>query len=212
MHMLAAIDLGGTHCRFARFAATPRGLDLEAVETCPTAGLQDSDTVLQQWESCLHTPLSRVAALVIGVAGPVQDGLRARLSNAPLRIDLNAVMPQFGLRRARVVNDFVCEACACLTRVGERSLHLLGPADIPCPSHRSPGEAPAPVAVLGAGTGLGSGCAGRPCRQSPGIRPLPFWGGKKRTSRSLPVNGWDGHCCVLMMWSRGAVWPCCTTF
>ena len=35
MHMLAAIDLGGTHCRFARFAATPRGLDLEAVETCP---------------------------------------------------------------------------------------------------------------------------------------------------------------------------------
>ena len=41
MHMLAAIDLGGTHCRFARFAATPRGLDLEAVETCPTAGLQD---------------------------------------------------------------------------------------------------------------------------------------------------------------------------
>lgn len=157
MHMLAAIDLGGTHCRFARFAATPRGLDLEAVETCPTAGLQDSDTVLQQWESCLHTPLSRVAALVMGVAGPVQDGLRARLSNAPLRIDLNAVMPQFGLRRARVVNDFVCEACACLTRVGERSLHLLGPADIPCPSHRSPGEAPAPVAVLGAGTGLGSG-------------------------------------------------------
>ncbi|WP_418503685.1 glucokinase, partial [Desulfovibrio sp.] len=126
MHMLAAIDLGGTHCRFARFAATPRGLDLEAVETCPTAGLQDSDTVLQQWESCLHTPLSRVAALVMGVAGPVQDGLRARLSNAPLRIDLNAVMPQFGLRRARVVNDFVCEACACLTRVGERSLHLLG--------------------------------------------------------------------------------------
>ena len=122
MHMLAAIDLGGTHCRFARFAATPRGLDLEAVETCPTAGLQDSDAVLQQWESCLHTPLSRVAALVMGVAGPVQDGLRARLSNAPLRIDLNAVMPQFGLRRARVVNDFVCEACACLTRVGERSI------------------------------------------------------------------------------------------
>ena len=144
MNMLAAIDLGGTHCRFARFAATPRGLDLEAVETCPTAGLRDSDAVLQQWESCLHTSLSRVAALVMGVAGPVQDGLRARLSNAPLRIDLNAVMPHFGLRRARVVNDFVCEACACLTRVGERSLHLLGPADIPCPSHRSPGEAPAP--------------------------------------------------------------------
>ena len=157
MNMLATIDLGGTHCRFARFAVTARGLALEAVETCPTARLQDGSAVLAQWESCLHTPLSQVAALVMGVAGPVQDGLRARLSNAPLRIDLNAAMPQFGLRRARVVNDFVCEACACLTRVGERSRHLLGPADIPCPSHRSSGGALAPVAVLGAGTGLGSG-------------------------------------------------------
>ena len=157
MNMLATIDLGGTHCRFARFTATARGLELDAVETCPTAGLQDSGAILEQWENSLHTPLSQVAALVMGVAGPVQDGLRARLSNAPLRIDLGAVMPQFGLRRARVVNDFVCEACACLTRVGERSLHLLGPADLPCPSQRSPEETLAPVAVLGAGTGLGSG-------------------------------------------------------
>ena len=157
MSMLAAIDLGGTHCRFARFTATPRGPALDAVETCPTADLQDSGAILEQWENCLHTPLSQVAALVMGVAGPVQDGLRARLSNAPLQIDLKAVMPHFGLRRARVVNDFVCEACACLTRVGERSRHLLGPADLPCPAHRSPREALAPVAVLGAGTGLGSG-------------------------------------------------------
>ena len=157
MNMLATIDLGGTHCRFARFTVTAWGLVLDAVETCPTARLQDSVALLERWESCLHTPLSQVAALVMGVAGPVQDGLRARLSNAPLRIDLKAVMPQFGLRRARVVNDFVCEACACLTRVGERSRHLLGPADMPCPSRRSPGEALAPVAVLGAGTGLGSG-------------------------------------------------------
>jgi glucokinase len=89
---------GGTHCRFARFAVTARGLALEAVETCPTARLQDGSAVLAQWESCLHTPLSQVAALVMGVAGPVQDGLRARLSNAPLRIDLNAAMPQFGPR------------------------------------------------------------------------------------------------------------------
>ncbi len=157
MNMPATNDLGGTHCRFARVTVTAWGRVLDAVETCPTARLQDSVALLERWESCLHTPLSQVAALVMGVAGPVQDGLRARLSNAPLRIDLKAVMPQFGLRRARVVNDFVCEACACLTRVGERSRHLLGPADMPCPSRRSPGEALAPVAVLGAGTGLGSG-------------------------------------------------------
>ena len=157
MNMLATIDLGGTHCRFARFTVTARGLALDAVETCPTARLKDSDAVLEQWEKRQHTSLSQVAALVMGVAGPVLDGLTARLSNAPLRVDLKTAMPRFGLRRARVVNDFVCEACACLTRIGERSRHLLGPADMPCPSRRSAGEAPAPVAVLGAGTGLGAG-------------------------------------------------------
>ena len=77
MNMLAAIDLGGTHCRFARFTVTARGLDLDAVERCPTAGLQDSDAVLQQWESCLHTPLSQVAALVMGLARRIPHGRRA---------------------------------------------------------------------------------------------------------------------------------------
>ena len=125
MNMLATIDLGGTHCRFARFTVTARGLALDAVETCPTARLKDSDAVLEQWEKRQHTSLSQVAALVMGVAGPVPDGLTARLSNAPLRVDLKTAMPRFGLRRARVVNDFVCEACACLTRIGERSRHLL---------------------------------------------------------------------------------------
>lgn len=119
MHMLAAIDLGGTHCRFARFAATPRGLDLEAVETCPTAPA--CRTVIRSCSSgkAVCTPRchgwQRWSWALPGLCRMVW---RARLSNAPLRIDLNAVMPQFGLRRARVVNDFVCEACACLTRVG----------------------------------------------------------------------------------------------
>ena len=212
MNMLATIDLGGTHCRFARFTVTARGLALDAVETCPTARLKDSDAVLEQWEKRQHTSLSQVAALVMGVAGPVPDGLTARLSNAPLRVDLKTAMPRFGLRRARVVNDFVCEACACLTRIGERSRHLLGPADMPCPSRRSAGEAPAPVAVLGAGTGLGTtgGCAGCPCRQRPGIRLLPFWDGKRRHSRSLPGSSLGGRCCGPMTSSRGGGWPCCT--
>ena len=62
MNMLATIDLGGTHCRFARFAVTAHGLALEAVETCPTARLQDGSAVLAQWEKlpayphCLRSP------------------------------------------------------------------------------------------------------------------------------------------------------------
>ena len=112
MNMLATIDLGGTHCRFARFTVTARGLALDAVETCPTARLKDSDAVLEQWEKRQHTSLSQVAALVMGVAGPVPDGLTARLSNAPCGWIGNR---HAALRPAscQVVNDFVCEACAC---------------------------------------------------------------------------------------------------
>lgn len=155
MNVFAAIDLGGTHCRFARFRETPHGLELEAVEQCATAELQDSDAVLEAWEQTLQMPLAAVSALVMGVAGPVQDAQRARLSNAPLRIDLRGAAPRFGLRCCRVVNDFVCEACACLTAVGTRSRHLLGPEVAPPASRQQAG--PAPVAVLGAGTGLGTG-------------------------------------------------------
>lgn len=186
MSLLAAIDLGGTHCRLACFTVTARGLELEAVTTCPTAGLEDGSAVLSRWEAQLHLPLARVTALVMGVAGPVRDGLTARLSNAALTVDLGAAMPRFGLRLARVVNDFVCEACACLTPVGAGARHLLGPADVPCPASCPTADAPAPVAVLGAGTGLGTGwlvpytVGGRLCWQAlpseAGHQAFPFLG------------------------------------
>ncbi len=155
MKVLAAIDMGGTHCRFARFRETSKILELEAVEQCATAELKSTEDVLEQWEQRLHSTLSGVDALVMGVAGPVQGTMRARLSNAPLQIDLNEIARRFGVRVCKVVNDLVCEAYACLTPVGAHALHVLYP-ELSLADHGETSEF-FPVAVLGVGTGLGTG-------------------------------------------------------
>ena len=155
MTLLAAIDLGGTHCRFARFRKNAQMLELEEVAQCSTAELSDTEAVLERWEQTMSTSLSAVDVLIMGVAGPVQGNFQARLSNAPLQIDLRGAPARFGVRICRVVNDFVCEAYSCLSPAGSCSVHLLGP-DISFPV--SSGQAdPAPMAVLGAGTGMGTG-------------------------------------------------------
>ena len=46
MNMLATIDLGGTHCRFARFTVTARGLALDAEqELCMAYALRKAAEV-----------------------------------------------------------------------------------------------------------------------------------------------------------------------
>ena len=155
MTLLAAIDLGGTHCRFARFRKNAQTLELEEVVQCSTVELADTEAVLERWEQAMHTSLSAVDVLVMGVAGPVRGAFQARLSNAPLQIDLRGAPARFGVRICRVVNDFVCEAYSCLSPAGARSVHLLGPEiSLPVISAKTD---PEPIAVLGAGTGLGTG-------------------------------------------------------
>ncbi|WP_298069539.1 glucokinase [uncultured Mailhella sp.] len=176
MRLFAAIDLGGTHCRFAKFRETPRRLELEAVEQCATAELKRTESVLEKWEQTLHTKLSAVDALVLGVAGPVRDPLHARLSNAPLEIDLRNAASRFGIKTCCVVNDFVCEAYACLTPAGERSLPVLG-TELPL-LLAAESEA-VPVAVLGSGTGLGTSWL------------VPYRDAGKQRWRALPAEA--GH-------------------
>lgn len=177
MKTLAAIDLGGTHCRFARFRKSPRALELEAVEQCCTAELKESADLLARWEKSLHSSLSNTDALVIGVAGPVQGDLQAHLSNAPLQIDLSEATTRFGVKACRVVNDFVCEAYAALTPIGAQALRIFGPKASLITDNRE--LEPAPMAVLGAGTGLGTGLL------------VPYRDAGKRRWKALPSE--SGH-------------------
>lgn len=183
--MLAVMDIGGTQCRLARFGEDGPQPELEAVQVRATADMPDTDALLRAWEEALTTPLSAARALVMGVAGPVSPEGAARLSNAALTVDPRAVSARFGLRRCLVVNDFVTEAWACLTPAGAGAVRLFGPCR-PAPTAADGPEA-GPVAVLGAGTGLGAAwlvpgrdAAGRPCRRAfPsefGHAPFPFEG------------------------------------
>ena len=183
--MLAVMDIGGTQCRLARFREEASGLVLEAVKVRATAELPDTDTLLRAWEEALDAPLSSARALVMGVAGPVGPEGVARLSNAALTVNPRTAPGRFGVRRCVVVNDFITEAFACLTPVGARAVRLFGP-EAPAPADADGPEA-GPVAVLGAGTGLGTAwlvpgrdATGRPCRQALasefGHAPFPFEG------------------------------------
>ncbi len=170
--MLAVMDIGGTHCRLARFREEAAGPELEAVVVRPTADMADTAALLRAWEDGLGAPLSAARALVMGVAGPVGPDGGARLSNAALTVEPRTAA-RFGVRRCRVVNDFIAEACACLTPVGAHAVRLFEPETPPPADDDGPDAGP--VAVLGAGTGLGTAwlVPGRDATGRPRRMPLP---------------------------------------
>ena len=154
MACLASIDLGGTHCRLARFDLCHGQLRLVSCSVCLTTEVRDTADLLRRWAVTQDCVLQDVDALVVAAAGPVLDGRTVHLSNAALHLDLRQAGQHFGPRYCLVVNDFRAEACAALTEVGESARHLGGPR------RSSPGQcawgAAQPVAILGPGTGLGS--------------------------------------------------------
>lgn len=146
---LLAADIGGTNCRLARFSLLPEGrLVLERAVWLESASLHTTEHLLAALERELELHPAHADATVLAVAGPVSEG-RGRLTNGCLEVD---VRPLAAAPPVRVINDFVAQACACLTDMGDRARLL-----------RPPGASPAapavparlPRAVVGAGTGLG---------------------------------------------------------
>ncbi len=148
-HILAA-DIGGTNCRLARFSLSREGrLAREGSVWLESALLRTTEHLLAALERELALPPSQADATVLAVAGPVSGGVCGRLTNGCLELD---VRPLAAGPPVRVINDFVAQACACLTDMGEQARPL-------CPPGTSPARPAVPVraprAVLGAGTGLG---------------------------------------------------------
>lgn len=145
MTELVAVDIGGTHARFA----------LAEVEGGRVAGLADAVTLRTAehasfqtaWESFgaqVGRPLPPAAA--IAFAGPVGGDL-LKLTNIPWVIRPALIPERLGVDRHVIVNDFgaVAHAVAQLPLGWFR--HLCGP-DEPLP-------AAGVISVLGPGTGLG---------------------------------------------------------
>lgn len=142
---LVAVDIGGTHARFAMVQVLADG----AIVLGEPATLQTSDHASFQtaWE---HFAQLQGAALppnaAIAVAGPV-GGEVIRFTNNPWIIHPALIPEQLGASRFTLVNDFGAVGHAVARAGAEHFLHLAGP-DEALPASGT-------LSIVGPGTGLG---------------------------------------------------------
>lgn len=142
---IVAIDIGGTHARFALARTEGRRIahlsDALVVKAAEYEGL---DAAWRAYEQALGRPLPRAAG--IGVAALVGDG-PVRLTNNSWAIDRTELTDRLGLDRCTLVNDFAAIAHAVDAFGAEHFRHLCGP-DLPLPRKGI-------ISIVGPGTGLG---------------------------------------------------------
>lgn len=147
MKNILAADIGGTHSRFAHFSADETwNLTLLEIKWLNTAASASFAQLLDNLRSAgMQLKPEHADIVVIGIAGPVEQGVRSTPPLIPWDIDLSSARKDFGFREYALINDFVAQAFACLTEVGRSAMNIL------------PGESEkdAVRAVIGAGTGLG---------------------------------------------------------
>jgi glucokinase len=134
-------DIGGTKTALAMVDIGPVSLSVERLETYASAVYGGLAEIVEDF---LRAERSRPRTAGFGVAGPVREG-SARITNLPWRIETRALARRTGVRRVALQNDFVSAA------MGLRFLKSTQVATLA----RGRPERGAPVAILGAGTGLG---------------------------------------------------------
>ncbi|HEY0131279.1 MAG TPA: glucokinase [Allosphingosinicella sp.] len=145
MTEIVAIDIGGTHARFA-LAQIEGGRvlrlgDVCTLETARHAGLQAA------WEAfgaAVGPPLPNAAA--IALAGSIQ-GEVVKLTNNPWAFRLDSLPSAVGIERYIMINDFGAVAHAVAQLGDEHFSHLCGP-ERPLPEEGV-------ISIVGPGTGLG---------------------------------------------------------
>lgn len=145
MSQIVAVDLGGTHARFA-LAEVEGGRVLRVGEECTlkTAGHDGLEAAWQAFGAALGRPLPRAAA--IALAGPAQ-GEVLKLTNSQWTIRTASLPRTLGVERFTLVNDFGAAAHAVAQLGDEHFSHLCGP-ERPLPREGS-------ISIVGPGTGLG---------------------------------------------------------
>lgn len=141
---LVAIDLGGTHVRFARAAVAAGRVTLgpeTVLRTNAHASLAAAWCAVEEAQGVRLPPSAAVA-----VAGPITGG-RARMTNHPWVVDEAELRAALGLDRVVLLNDFAAVAHAVRACSAAQLRHLAGP-DLPLPVEGV-------VSVIGPGTGLG---------------------------------------------------------
>ena len=145
MTELVAVDIGGTHARFALAQIAADGtITLGEPATLHTRDHASFQTAWQDFARANGGILPR--AVAIAVAGPV-GGEVIRFTNNPWLIRPALIEEKLGVDRYSLVNDFGAVGHAVARAGAEHFLHLAGP-DAPLPEDGT-------LSIVGPGTGLG---------------------------------------------------------
>jgi glucokinase len=150
MREVVAVDIGGTHARFAIASIGADGaITLDEPETLHTA---DHASFQTAWEAYRERKGGTLPpAVSIAIAGPVgspgNPNPVIRFTNNPWIIRPALIPEKLGAAHYTIVNDFAAVAHAVACADDSQFLHLAGP-DTPLASEGT-------ISVLGPGTGLG---------------------------------------------------------
>lgn len=143
---ILAADIGGTSSRFADFELSAAGLTKRKVVWLKTGDAQSLGDLLAALPGAgFELSASAAALAVFAIAGPIEDGVFSKPPNIDWSVDLRALGEFVAVNRSVLINDFLAQAFAPLSVVGQRALAVLDGT----PSARGT------IAVIGAGTGLG---------------------------------------------------------
>ncbi len=145
MSEVVAVDIGGTHARFA-IAEVEAGRVVAVGEECTlrTADHASLQTAWEEFGQRLGRPLPKAAG--IAVAGPIK-GEVLKLTNNPWVIRPAWIPRKLGAERYALVNDFGAVAHAVAQLDDGHFTHLCG-EDRPLPQEGV-------ISIVGPGTGLG---------------------------------------------------------
>jgi glucokinase len=142
---LVAVDLGGTHARFAIATIAENGaITLGEPETLHTKDYASFQTAWQAFRA--HQGGTLPKAIAMSIAGPV-GGDVIRFTNNPWIIRPALIPEKMGVDRYTVVNDFAAVGHAVAAADADHLLHLAGP------NEQLPDTGA--ITVIGPGTGLG---------------------------------------------------------
>lgn len=145
MNELVAVDIGGTHARFALASISADGaIDLGEPVTLHTRDHASFQTAWEHFAELQGGALPR--AVAIAIAGPV-GGEVIRFTNNPWIIRPALIREKLGVDSYTVVNDFGAVGHAVARAGPEYFIHLAGP-DEPLPASGT-------ISIVGPGTGLG---------------------------------------------------------
>jgi glucokinase len=147
MKNIISADVGGTNSRFGHFSIDDED-NLSLVDSIwlrtDEAG-SFSDLIRNLGKSGFSFKPRDADIVIIAVAGPVENKVRSKPPMIAWGLDISPAEKDLGFKRCILINDFVAQAFACRSPIGEA-------AEIILPGSPDPAAA---AAVIGAGTGLG---------------------------------------------------------